>query len=139
MNLKRIEDIFSVSKSKFIMRSLLDENRTKICYFLFLEKANQCYSKQNQNHLLFFLFWVDVNNELSLKTGIDLNKKIEFTKKLIKNVLLSQTLVILFLIIMNNIPSILILKKKSLYTNPIPKLYQLKSSIPLLNTLKIKR
>ena len=60
MNLRRIEDIYSASKCKFLMRALKDDKKEKPCNLLLFEKSeiyNQTLtSKHNTIHMMY---WID--------------------------------------------------------------------------------
>jgi len=56
MNLKRIEQIFSASKSKFIIRAFEFKNKDKPCFNLLFEKSELLFLKRAKGDLVHPLF-----------------------------------------------------------------------------------
>ena len=61
MNLRRIEDIFSASKTKVLMRALQDEGKQKYCNLLIFEKAEPFVDNCAKDHLIHPFCWFEQN------------------------------------------------------------------------------
>ena len=64
MNLKQIKNIFSASKSKTLMRSLLSENKNKFCYILLDQMIEKIYIKQPKYNFIHPLFYTNADDEI---------------------------------------------------------------------------
>ena len=62
LNLKRILNIFSASKSKVIIRSMLEENKNKPCFILLREKSRKLFEKQSKFNTAHPIYTTDVSN-----------------------------------------------------------------------------
>ena len=61
-NLNDITSLFSASKAKVLMRAMQEENRTKPCYYLLIEKMGKLFESQNKNKIYHPLFTSFVDN-----------------------------------------------------------------------------
>jgi hypothetical protein len=60
MNLRRIEKVFSASKTKVIMRALQDNKREKPCNILLFEKSEEFFKNSiGKDQVIHYLLWVD--------------------------------------------------------------------------------
>jgi hypothetical protein len=62
MNLRRIEDIFSASKTKVLMRALQDNGKMKPCNILLFKRSGYYFSKESKDQIVHPFYLVEQNS-----------------------------------------------------------------------------